>query len=314
MAQLFGPFKKIEKAVPEPVKPKPDFEFKLLESYTIRDTEKWREWRKERAVPSASMLSSCYGLGYNSLQSEIGTLVGTEERPEPNYAIKQAMSHGNEFEHEARSHYLKNMEIDDIKQLSAGEISEIYEITDNTRNGYKCKFMITPDLVFTRDSDPDNVIVVEIKCPAYGIRIGKRQPIHKLCDYFLEKHAHGKSNHFLQAACYALFKRARMFKVHIMFTDSIDAKFACFTYMMTPELESFLFMGIFRCDYYLFETAKFGTSNPIKIPAKFYEKRVLELMADSFVHLLLDSIDEVLQEDSSDEGQDERKEIPREVC
>ena len=128
----------------EPVESK--YGVKVLEIYDIDDITEWRKWRDEMKLPSASMLSSAFGCGYNSFNQEIKEITGLVEKAPVTSFAKKLMDHGSAFEPRARSIYLEHLE-GDWTPRSKGNASFICETTDS-KDTYK--FLITPDLVMQK--------------------------------------------------------------------------------------------------------------------------------------------------------------------
>ena len=95
--------------------------------------------------------------------------------------------------------------------------------------------------------------------------------------------AQGKPNHFIQAACYALFSNSEIFYVFLLFTDGTNEEAVCFKYKMTDEIKEYLYYGIFKCNCFLAVAKAGGLRYPVRIAKQINILRIAQIMEDSFI-------------------------------
>lgn len=273
-------------------KPNSKRSFKVLESYKIENLEDWRKWRNTKGIPSASILASCYGLGYDTFTSCIRRLSGLCQKDTDSFFAKKAMTHGSEYESRAKEIFLEHLiekETETTKNVivNNGEISEVIEITyserfiDETESHNKYQFLMTPDMIYSRDGKNT---VVEFKCPAYGIAVGKNEgSVWVTSVNYVNRYKQGKPSHFIQAGCYALFSNAEIFYVVLLFTDGTNEEVVSFGYKMTEELKEYIYYGIFKCNCYIAVAKAGGLKYPVRTAKQINILRIAQIMEDSFI-------------------------------
>ena len=291
--------------------PKLKFTITEKEVYEIEDVEKWREWRKTKTMPSASMIASLLGVGYRSFNMEFKEMVGISKRAEQSGFSKRMMDHGTNFEPATRQAYCDFYKSETFKLLESGTKSRIMSICDGN-NEWDC--LVTPDMLVSNDSHPDVIgkRIVELKCPAYGIVTVKR-PINDVVKNFTELYPQGRANHFLQAAMYAIIFQVERFDLFYFFTDGTTEWFFNVRFIVTEPLKKLIYESIQSCWRHIEKYQQEKKHDyPIIKDKKVHIQRIQNIMKESHWDDIIKCVTsdelvqkeiDVLEEDSSDESE-----------
>jgi hypothetical protein len=281
-----------------------------LFDYTIQeedDRAEWRKWRDEQKLPSASTISSYYGLGYRSLNIELRELAGASEKKEINPFTQKLMDHGNDNELMAKNAYMAQTENRwAIEWIANGNTSYIFEIS---HGGKTCNVLATPDMIIRIPEtvkQAEHVRAVEIKCPTYGILVGKK-PMAQVVEQFTERYPHGKPGHFLQVATYALLFNCVHFDLFYYFTDTITTAWIKITYELKQEVKESLFEALCYCNNYIEQTNRLSVDEAFPPVKRATGKHaIIEHIKDSFLEkvVYLEPPEE-LQEEATDQSEDQ---------
>jgi hypothetical protein len=218
---------------------------KVMETYHIEDRDHWQRWRAGKEVPTASMLGSYYGFGYNSFNAEFKQLTRKKTPEEPKAIAKKMMDHGNNFEPSARAKFYSLISGTMIRYESEGNTSYIVELF---RNNVKGSVMVTPDCMFFNKEGKR--VIAEYKCPANGIVIRKK-PLKTVADEHMTCYPTGRHGHVLQAATYALAFGCEEYYLFYYFTDGTEYYWANLKYRLSEDMKDMVFDAIVACEHHI---------------------------------------------------------------
>jgi hypothetical protein len=196
--------------------------------------QEWLEWKSEQKVPSASMLSSVFGIGYRPFKEEIETVLKIrEQKPTDNFFVAKLLEHGLTYEKLAADLYSIDHDIKKHEIVGGPINSAVYKLTMEDKT---FDFLITPDMVYVHPEK--GICVTEFKCPGYGIAVNRNDnvSISDLCVKFNSKHERGRLHHFIQVAAYAVTLKARYFSLYYLFTEGINQYTIEYQYQVTHDV------------------------------------------------------------------------------
>lgn len=283
--------------LPEPlVKPT-----EIVETYYIQDRNEWQKWRTEHVIPSASMLGSFYGFGYQSFNVEFKQLVQQKLPEPPSPMAKKMMDHGNNFEPSARIKFCDLIKDISTTFESEGNASYIVKLRRDDKKG---KVMVTPDCVMLNKEGQR--IIAEFKCPANGI-VMRKKPLKTVADEHVTCYPYGRHGHVLQAATYALAFDCAEYYLFYYFTDGNEYYWVNLKYSLTEAMKDMVFDAIRACQQHIkvykecgsVEYPKLKKSNTIQ----GYRAKMDFIMENSLVSCERGDIGQDLQKEAPDDSE-----------